>query len=66
MNPGETSKTGKGKKMVRIQDRNDTLREEVTETTFQRTRTIQRTPNRSDSENSDAEGIPQVESALNE
>ena len=61
MNPGETSKTGKGKKMVRIQDRNDTLREEVTETKFQRTRTIQRTPNRSDSENSNAEGIPQVE-----
>ena len=60
MNPGETSKTGKGKKMVRIEDRNDTLREEVTET-FQRTRTIQRTPNRSDSENSDAEEIPQVE-----
>ena len=26
MNPGETSKIGKGKKMVRIQDRNDTLR----------------------------------------
>ena len=47
--------------MVRIQDRNDTLREEVTETTFQRTRTIQRTPNKSDSENSDAEVIPQVE-----
>ena len=61
MNPGETSKSGKGKKMVRIQDPNDTLREEVTETTFQRTRTIQRTPNRSDSEISDAEVIPQVE-----
>ena len=62
MNPRETSKTGKGKKMIRIQDRNDTLREEVTETTFQRrTRTIQRTPNRSDSENADAEEIPQVE-----
>ena len=61
MNPGETSKTGKGKKMVRVQDRNDTLREEVTETSFQRTRTIQRTPNRSDSENLDAEEIPQVE-----
>ena len=59
--PGETSKTGKGKKMVRRQDRNDTLREEVTEMTFQRTRTIQRTPNRSDSENSDAESIPQME-----
>ena len=51
----------KGKKMVRIQDRNDTLREEVTETTFQRTRTIERTPNRSDSEDSDAEVLPQVE-----
>ena len=61
MNPGETTKTGKGKKMVRRQDRNDTLREEVTEMTFQRTRTIQRTPNRSDSENSDAESIPQME-----
>ena len=34
MYPGETSKSGKEKKMVKIQDRNDTLREEVTETTF--------------------------------
>ena len=61
MNPVETSKIGKGKKMVRIQDRNDTLKEEVTETAFQRTRTIQRTPNRSDSEDSDKEVLPQVE-----
>ena len=61
MNPGETSKSGKGKKMVGIQDRNDTLREDVTETIFQRTRTIQRTPNRSDSEDSDAEVLPHVE-----
>ena len=61
MNPGETSKSGKGKKMVRIQDRKDTLMEEVTEKTFQRTRRIQRTPKRSDSENSDAEVVPQVE-----
>ena len=55
-------KRGKEKKMVRIQDRNntDTLREEITETTFQRTRMIQRTPNRSDSENSDFEQIPQA------
>ena len=37
------------------------MREEVTETTFQRTRTIQRTPNRSDSEDSDAEVLPKVE-----
>ena len=40
MHSGETAKRGKEKKMVRIQDRNntDTLREEITETTFQRTR----------------------------
>ena len=63
MKPGEVAKNGKGKKMVRIQDWNsiDTLREEVTETTFQRTRTIQRTPTKSDSENSDSDEIPQVE-----
>ena len=62
MKTGEVS-NGKGRKMVRIQDRNsiDTLREEVTETTFQRTRTIQRTPTQSDSENSDSDEIPQVE-----
>ena len=61
MHSGETAKRGKEKKMVRIQDRNntDTLREEITETTFQRTRMIQRTPNRSESENSDFEQIPQ-------
>ena len=54
MHSGETAKKGK-KKMVRIQDRNniDTIREEITETTFQRTRMIQRTPNKSESENSD-------------
>ena len=48
--------------MVRIQDRNntDTLREEITETTFQRTRMIQRTSNKSESENSDFEQIPQA------
>ena len=63
MKPGEAAKNGKGKKIVRIQDRNsiDTLREEVTETTFQRTRTIQRTPTKSDSENLDSDEIPQVE-----
>ena len=63
MHSAEAAKSEKGKKMVRIQDRNniDTLREEVTETTFQRTRTIQRTPNRSDSENSDFEQIPQAD-----
>ena len=37
------------------------MREEATETTFQRTRTIRRTPIRLDSENSDAEEKPQVE-----
>ena len=42
MKLGEAGKNGKEKKMVRIQERNsiDTLREEVTKTTFQRTRTI--------------------------
>ena len=54
-------KSGKEKKMVRIQERNNinTLREEVT-TTFQRTRMIQRTPNRSHPEESDFEQIPQA------
>ena len=49
--------------MVRIQHRNSivTLREEVTETTFQGTRTIQRTPTKSDSDNSDSDEIPQLE-----
>ena len=49
--------------MVRIQERNsiDTLREEVTETIFQRTRMIQRTPTKSDSDNSDSDKLPQVE-----
>ena len=63
MKPGEAAKNGKGIKMVRIQDRNsiDTLREEVTETTFQRTRTIHRTPTKSDSENSDSDEKQQVE-----
>ena len=37
------------------------MREEVTETTFQRTRTIQRTPTKSDSDNSESDEIPQVE-----
>ena len=62
MHSGETSKRGKEKKIVRIQDRNntDTLREEITETTFQRTRMIQRTPNKSESDNSDFEQIPQA------
>ena len=62
MHSGETTKRGKEKKMVRIQDRNntDTLREEITETTFQRTRMIQRTPNKSESDNSDFEQIPQA------
>ena len=62
MHSCETAKRGKEKKMVRIQDRNntDTLREEITETTFQRTRMIQRTPNRSESENSDFEQKPQA------
>ena len=61
MHSGETAKKGE-KKMIRIQDRNniDTLREEITETTFQRTRMIQRTPNKSESENSDFEQIPQA------
>ena len=61
MHSGETAKKGE-KKNVRIQDRNniDTLREEITETTFQRTRMIQRTPNKSESENSDFEQIPQA------
>ena len=47
MQSGEIPKSGKEKKIVRIQERNNmsTLREEVTETTFQRTRMIQRTPN---------------------
>ena len=59
---GETAKRGKEKRMVRIQDRNntDTLREEITETTFQRTRMMQRTPNKSESDNSDFEQIPQA------
>ena len=59
----EAVKNGKWTKMVRIQDRNslDTLREELTETTFQRIRTIQRTPTKSDLENSDSDKIPQVE-----
>ena len=63
MKTDEASKNGKGRKMVRIQDRNsiDTLREEVTETTLQRTRTIQRTSTKSDSENLDSDDIPQVE-----
>ena len=40
---GETAKRGKERKMFRIQDRNntDTLRGEITETTFQRTGMIQ-------------------------
>ena len=41
MKSGEDSQnSGKGRKTVRIQERNsgDTLTEEVTETTFQRTR----------------------------
>ena len=63
MKTGETLNSGKGRKIVRIQERNslDTLTEEVTETTFQRTRTIQRTPNKSDSDNSDSDDMPQVE-----
>ena len=63
MKTGEAAKNGKGRKMVRIQDRNsiDTLREEVKETTFQRTRTIHRTPTKSDSDNPDSDKIPQVE-----
>ena len=63
MKTGDASKNGKRRKMVRIHDRNniDTLREEVTETTFQRTRTIQRTPTKSDSDNLDSDEIPQVE-----
>ena len=62
MHSGETAKRGKEKKKVRIQDRNNThtLREEITETTFQRTRMIQRNPNRSESENSDFEQIRQA------
>ena len=61
MHSGELEKSGKEKKMVRIQERNNinTLREEVT-TTFQRTRMIQRTPNRSHPEDSDFEQIPQA------
>ena len=60
MHSGELEKCRKEKKMVRIQERNniDTLREEVT-TTFQRTRMIQRTPNRFHPEASDFEQIPQ-------
>ena len=63
MKSGEAGKNGKEKKMGRIQERNsiDTLREEVTGTTFQRTRTIQRTPTRSDSEGSTSDELPQVE-----
>ena len=55
--------SGKGRKTVRIQERNsgNTLREEVTETTFQRTRKIQRTPNKSELDNSDSDDIPEVE-----
>ena len=62
MHSGETAKRGKEKKMVRIQDwsNTDTLWEEITETTFQRTRMIQRTPNKSESDNSDFEQIPQA------
>ena len=61
MHSGELEKSGKEKKIVRIQERNNinTLREEVT-TTFQRTRMIQRTPNRSHPEESDFEQIPQA------
>ena len=63
MKTGETSNSGKGRKIVRIQERNsfETLTEEVTETTFQRTRTTQRTSNKSDSDNSDSDEMPQVE-----
>ena len=60
MKTGETLNSGKGRKISRIQERNslDMLTEEVTETTFQRTRAIQRTPNKKDS---DSDDMPQVE-----
>ena len=63
MKTGEILNSGKGRKIVTIQERNslDTLTEEVTETTFQRIRTIQLTPNKSDSDNSDSDDMPQVE-----
>ena len=63
MKTSKTLNSGKGRKIVRIQKRNslETLTEEVTETTFQRTMTTQRTPNKSHSDNSDSDEMPQME-----